>query len=404
MSAGKRGQAQDAALDAFTGPRRAEVVRLALDALGEPHHERLLVGVDRVHHRPEVDTTVVYSVNLSGHDPAEAQPELVILVTTARVPECTSTFVFDDLTLYTWRHPNDPRLPALAATDDPERVRAWLPEGRRGGDVRSELLSYRPLRRAVVRVEAGRQRYYVKMIRPDRAAGLSARHRLMDAAGLGPAVVAEPERGVVVTERVPGRSLAHALAAWHTDETALPDPAGIPALLDRLPAELMAMPRRDSWSDRADFHGAAAAAAVPSSAAEIAAMTRDIRRLLADAPTGPLVPTHGDFYEANAFVSGGRFTRVIDVDAAGPGRREDDLACLLGHLAVLPDLSPSHYPRVAEVVQRWTAVFERQGNPRALRVRVAGVILSLVAGTTQAHGLARLELCRAWLYRAEQGA
>lgn len=31
----------------------------------------------------------------------------------------------------------------------------------------------------------------------------------------------------------------------------------------------------------------------------------------------------------------------------GPGRREDDLACMVAHLAVLQDFSPQHYPRLA---------------------------------------------------------
>ncbi|WP_052462177.1 protein kinase family protein [Nigerium massiliense] len=392
---------QERALDWFTGPQRAGIVRAALAALGRPDPEHLLVGVDRVHHRPEVDTTVLYSLNLTSADPAVAKPELVLIVTTAALPEGVASFEYDGLTLRTWKHPDDPRLPALQAVDDPERLRAWLPSERRDGGARGQLLSYRPLRRAVVRLDGGGKRYYVKLIRADRAAGLSRRYRLLDAAGLGPVVAGEPEDGVLVAEKVPGRSLAHALVAWHDNPSALPAPQEVADLLDRMPDGLLALPRRESWAERADFHGATAAAALPQHAGEIRSITQHLQRLVADAPTGPVVPTHGDFYEANVFVAKGHFTRMIDVDAAGPGLREDDLACLLGHLAVLPDLSPSHYPRIVEVTQSWGAAFEQMVAPAALRARTAGVILSLVAGTTPAHALARLDLCRAWLYRAE---
>ena len=396
--------AVDRAYEAFTGARRADVVRLALRAVKEPRHEHLAISLDKVHHRPGIDTTAVYSLSFSTDDPAKAHPDLVLLVTTADV-HAEGSFFFDSLSLRAWRHPHDPRLPALSVAEDAGRARAWLADAGVPvpGAVETHLLSYRPLRRAVVRVDAGERRFYAKMVRPDRSDGLSRRHRLLDAARVGPPVVAEPEAGVILTGRVPGRSLAHALATWREDAATLPAPDGALALLDRLPGELMDMTRRDSWTDRADFHGAAAATALPDVAGEIRGLTRHIQRTASDAPTGPAVPAHGDFYEANVFVSGGRFTRMIDVDAAGPGLREDDLACLLGHLAVLPDLSPSHYARVGEVVQEWRGVFERSVPRAALRVRVAGVILSLVAGTSRAHALARLDLCRAWLYRAENG-
>ena len=53
--------------------------------------------------------------------------------------------------------------------------------------------------------------------------------------------------------------------------------------------------------------------------------------------SGPIQPVHGDFYEANIFVSpdASHVTGVIDVDSLGPGHRVDDWACLLGHMSVL---------------------------------------------------------------------
>ena len=85
-------------------------------------------------------------------------------------------------------------------------------------------------------------------------------------------------------------------------------------------------------------------------------------------------------------------SRIIDVDSAGPGLREDDLACLLAHLAVLPTLAPGAYPRVPAVLAEWQRAFEETVDPADLRARTAAVLLSLVSGATTDQALVRLGL------------
>ncbi len=114
---------------------------------------------------------------------------------------------------------------------------------------------------------------------------------------------------------------------------------------------------------------------------------------------GELVPTHGDCYEANVFFDGSRAT-FIDLDTAGPGHRVDALACMLAHLAVLPQLSSYHYPQGNEVLAHWYAEFVQHVDPGALAVRVAGVLLSLVGNCSRDSALHRLDLVRSWLLRA----
>nr|NLI49638.1 aminoglycoside phosphotransferase family protein [Propionibacterium sp.] len=378
----------------LTGPDAAGVARLALAALGQRRGAGA-VERRRVHHRPGADTTVSFAATPAGGT------EVVVLVTDADVPAPAVPLEVSGQSLRAWLHPLDPRLPALGSALDPREVRGWL--GPAASGVRIDLLSYRPLRRAVVRAAVGERRFFVKVWRPERAEGLIARHRALDAAGLGPRVVAVPAPGALVIADAEGVPLATRLAEWNAHRATLPEPAAVLRLLERLPESLLRFPVRASWSDRVDFHGAAAAAALPDHADEIQGIAGQVRRLLADRPETARVPTHGDFYEANVFVGPAGFTTLIDVDTAGPGRRVDDLACLLGHLAVLPDLSPGHYHRLPEVTQAWAAAFERVEDPVALRARVAGVLLSLVAGTTRPHALARLDLCRSWLYRAENG-
>jgi hypothetical protein len=73
-------------------------------------------------------------------------------------------------------------------------------------------------------------------------------------------------------------------------------------------------------------------------------------------------------------------TGLLDVETAGPGHRVDDLACLAGHLAVLPAGS------ARTAARRMLAGFDDAVDPAALRVRAAGVALSLVAGARRSGG------------------
>ena len=384
-------------LSVLTGPDAPRAARLALTALGLPA-PGASVERQRVHHRPGSDTTVSFLVG-----EASGRGGVTVLLTDADVGPPAVPVEVDGQVLRAWLHPDDPRLPDLRSALDPAVLGSWLAPATTVGGVAAELLSYRPLRRAVVRVTAGRRRFFVKLWRPGRGEGLIARHHALGDAGITPQIVALPAPGVLVVQEADGVPLATRLAEWNNDRAPLPEPGAVMAFLDRLPASLLRFPERPAWSDRLDFHGAAAAEALRDQAGGIHSIVRHVGRVLAGRPEVPRVPTHGDFYEANVFVGPQGFTSLIDVDTAGPGRRVDDLACLLGHLAVLPDLSPGHYHRLPHVTHGWAAAFERVVDPIELRARVAGVILSLVAGATRPHALVRLDLCRSWLYRAENG-
>ncbi|MBK8445219.1 MAG: aminoglycoside phosphotransferase family protein [Micropruina sp.] len=385
----------DKARTLITSPAAGEVLQLALT--GDPNVQ--LPGfefeLDRVHHRPGADVSAIFRVWYRPPDSDQLSEEWLGL-TTAPVEHGVTTLIHNDLMLRAWRHPADPRLPALSAACDADVVAGWL-----GAPVQLEMLAYRPLRRAVLAAR-GERPAFIKVLRHDKADALAQRQHLLHAADLTPAVLGRPAPGVVLSAAASGSSLAHALVAWPDDPSQLPSPRSLAGLLDRLPAEVLTLAKRDSWSDRIDFHAAGAAAALPDQADEIRALAADLTGLLAAVPAGPVVPTHGDFYEANIFTLDGEATAVIDVDSVGPGRRDDDLACLLGHVAVLPNLSPEHYQGVAEVLETWRAEFETLVHPASLRGRTAAVILSLVSGTDTPTALARLDLARAWLVRARQ--
>ncbi|WP_258935219.1 phosphotransferase [Nesterenkonia pannonica] len=104
----------------------------------------------------------------------------------------------------------------------------------------------------------------------------------------------------------------------------------------------MDLPAREAWTDRLPSYASAAQAALPEAAPRIAALRDLILTELTVTDRGPVVPAHGDFYEANMLMQGGTVSCLLDVDALGPGHRVDDLACFLGHLAVLPAVDPRY--------------------------------------------------------------
>lgn len=379
------------------GPRARDIVRAGLTQLeGDPGD--IDVTVERVYYRPDAEATVGYRVHRTDRDQ-------FIVVTTAPVGLDVAKVDLDGITFTLWRHPADPKLPGLVEASDPRIVTEWLAFAgvpvAAGEMVKLRLLSYRPLRRAVLRASLGERHWFIKLGRRKAFGMLSRRQHLLADAGLGPAVVAEPAPSVLLMAAAPGRPLTQVLADFERGAGPVPESAEFVSLLDALPREVAGLRLRPSWSDRADFHGAAAANRLPDRAAEIGLLADRVAELTASTRGEP-VPTHGDFYEANIFVENNHPVCLIDVDSIGPGQRADDLACLLAHLAVLPDLSKGRYRRTPQVVARWADVFEQTVDPLALRVRVAGVLLTLVAGTTPTHAEVRLNLALEWALKAEQ--
>lgn len=286
------------------------------------------------------------------------------------------------LRVATWLHPHDPLLPGLPyAGVAAEAERLWGAGDRLTG---LHTVTYRPLRRAVLRADfatpgpvVATRRVYLKAMRPGPAEALALRHRVLAEAGLPVAAVLGPVvHGVVATAALPGEPLSTLLR--HDGGTQL-DPLALVALLDRLPDAVLELTRRPAWSERLARYADAATSTLPDDAGAIAALSARLRGLIDARDPGPVVPVHGDFYEANVLMAGGVVSGLLDLDSVGPGHRVDDLACLLGHLAVLPALS-DRYREVWPTVERWGTAFARTVDEQSLYARAAAVAVSLVAG------------------------
>jgi Ser/Thr protein kinase RdoA (MazF antagonist) len=247
------------------------------------------------------------------------------------------------------------------------------------------MVSYRPRRRAVLKVTiegpAGGQTYFVKVLREAAVAPTLERHRLLLGAGFpGPAVAAITPDFCLVLPRVAGRPLAEALF----DESMPCSAESLVSLLDAMPPAVVGLPRRPPWSDAVGSYADMVASALPAAAPQLSWLVTQITTGLAGIGPGS-EPTHGDFHEGQVFVSGGMITGVVDIDTVGPGRRADDLACLLAHLSTVQRMSVEQAIGLNRLVNLWMPVFQARVDPIELRLRAAAVVISLATGPYRAQ-------------------
>lgn len=377
---------------------------LIAHALGTEGSDLIECAVHALHHRPGAGVSAGYTITV--RTPGGATEEQYICATTGRISNPSTPGLVrlehpsGEVTVHVWRHPHDPELPALPAACDSDTISRLLEV-----PASVSIVSYRPTRRCVVKVEgrAGTLAF-LKVVRPKLFPDLVRRHEILTAAGLPvPRITHTDDRGLVALTAAPGRPMAHYLSAGVDDDAATLD--AVVGMLDLLPDSVTSLPKHPSWSERVDYYGHAAATALPSEAERARGVAAEVVRMMQSSDPGPVVPTHGDFYEANIFLSSPtEVSALLDVDAVGPGHRVDDLACLLGHVSVLPCLAPTSYPEVPHTLVLWWEYLAAQVDRTALAARAAAVTLSLVAGAKKTQGeawrqdaLERLAQAEHWL-------
>lgn len=329
-----------------------------------------------------------------------------IVVAAGRKPPGPAFTVSDgshDLVL--WRVPHDPWLPGLAPALDPVRVGNLLTElGFAADGVRCLLRAYRPGRRAVIEVVGPGVRVFLKVVPTRSVERLHRRHEaLASQLPVPPSLGWSAELGIVVLPALPGRTLRDALFGGF----GLPGPDTLLHLLDHLPpAGGEAAPVDWRAHEFADLVGRV----VPDLAERTARLADGLAPFEAEAAAHPVVATHGDFYEAQLLVDGGRVTGLLDIDTFGPGRRVDDLATMIGHLAVLAVGVPQR-AAIERFGARLLAGFDHTTDPAVLRAAVAGVILGLATGPFrvldphwQHHTRVRVSMAENWLRSAHRVA
>ncbi len=357
------------------GPAAQAALRTAAEQLGGHLERSALRSVD---HRPGRGATAVHDVRVRL--PTGVVDHVLALTTDApalRGAPGTLVLAGDGTTLGVWRLPHDPSLPGLLPAMDAGAVAGLLRAcgvPTRREDVTVRLRSYRPRRRAVVEVSAAGAGLFLKVVPPDDARALHDRHRELAEAGVPAArSLGFDPRGVVVLQRLDGRSWRQALR----EGLASPSAEELWRAVDRLPDRLLLAPGRPSWAEQSWHHVDLLCAARPDSADEVRALAADAD-VAASVADLPVVPVHGDLYEAQVMVAGGRLSGLLDLDTAGPGHRVDDEACVLAHLALLP---LAHRDAAAACSTAFHAhLAAARSEPALLWRRMSLVLLTLATG------------------------
>jgi len=387
----------------------AGLLETAVEAMGGTLRKWSITQID---HHPRRGSTAAYRTRvewpdgerteiLGARSPSDPADDPIVDARVLRLSD-------GDREVQVWRLPADPLLPSLGDLCDRDAVDALLRSvGVDSAGVRVRIVGYRPCRRAVIELDTHLTRLYVKVLRPGQAVGLHRRLVLTRAAGLPtPRSLGWSDGGVVVLEPLPGVNLRKALRRFGPRACS---PSALSAILDRLPAELGELPRRPSWSESAAHYADVIAIIDPELGTRAESLAARIQAALDGGDRSE--PVHGDFYEAQLLTTGGQVTGLLDVDNAGPGNRVDDVACLLAHLSVLVVMAPSASDGIRDALADWTGRFDHEVDPRQLRIRAAGVALSLAPGPyrTQEPGWGeavanRVELAEQWFAAARTGS
>lgn len=373
---------EDPALPAASvllGPDAIEVLRPAYASVGIDVQE---LAIRQVLYEPETSLSVRYAATLSesiGAEDAQLWVEPVVAAVDRDGPIPGALGVTDGaLTVGLYRWPHDPGLLGLVAAADPTAHPQWWATC--GAELAVDVVTYRPGRRAVLRGRGTDGEAYVKVLSPRRAGRVKGRLEDLAVAGLpAPRVIdGSPELGVLVLEALPGRTLRAALGAGSSDE--LPDPADLMGLLDRLPSRWVGRVREVAAPSReAERHARTLLALLPDAADDIQA----VLAACCDLPRSQAVPVHGDFHDDQLMIEGGQVVGLLDVDGAGVGAREDDLAAFLAHVATIA-LHPQAVGHRTYLDRAWP-IFADAVGATALAGQTAAALLGLATGPFRAQ-------------------
>ncbi len=366
----------------------AEVEELLSAAVEHAGGSLVSWRLDHVDANPRHSTTATYSAAVDW--PTGRRTELLGASARAggRSGNDERAVIFGDgeREVAVWLYPNDPDLPGLQRAAAPDALAALLNEHRvldhpvTGDQIRLKMISYRPRRRAVLKAviksSSGPRTLFVKVLRESAYAPTLQRHELLRRARFPTALVAAATADfILVLHALPGRPLTQAIF-----DEAMPCTAeSMIMLLDSLPAAVAELPRRPPWTDAIATYAEMIAAALPVLDPQLRWLVAQVSGVLAGAQPG-LEPTHGDFHEGQVFVGKGLITGLLDIDTMGPGRRADDLACMIAHLSTMQRMTAEQAVGLTRLIKLWLQVFDTRVDPAELRLRAAGVVVSLATG------------------------
>lgn len=267
-----------------------------------------------------------------------------------------------------WEHPADPHLPALAAVAFRGAVTDLLTRAGVAVVAGPEMVSYRPGRRAVLRVPTHDGTLWAKVVPPAKAARIVERHTAARRGGLPvPAVRCWSPEGLLVLDAAEGSPAT--AGRWEPSVLA----ASVRRLRGRLAASPLALRAAAGVDARADWYLRRLSIGLPAQAASLAALASAVTAGVAsvadrthdpaagaDTAAGSRAGSvvHGDLHIGQLFLDdAGEVSGLIDLDTAGIGDPDQDAAAFLGHTLASASLTsdPASARRLIELARAFHA-------------------------------------------------
>lgn len=298
----------------------------ALAKVAEQLH-RSLVGYSEMLVEPTDDGYVRgYELELRAPD-GERERRLVFVFTSTATPASV------------WLYPADPALPALQTVTNTASAAAVL-DSLGVGVVPTgvDVVSYRPGRRAVVRVVSDGEPMFLKVVEPAKAESISERHDLFRSSGVPvPRLLGWSAEGVVAMAGLPGVE-AQAVVASIGDHGAFLDQVDFLCTLVAGVASVTTA--RPSLYRRLDWYVERLSERLPGEGERIQEVGAAIARRGADGYDFAFTPVtvHGDLHLGQLFVDRANpsvIAGMLDIDTAGVGDPADDAGAFYAHVIAL---------------------------------------------------------------------
>jgi hypothetical protein len=267
-----------------------------------------------------------YELELRAPD-GERERRLVFVFTSTATPASV------------WLYPADPALPALQTVTNTASAAAVL-DSLGVGVVPTgvDVVSYRPGRRAVVRVVSDGEPMFLKVVEPAKAESISERHDLFRSSGVPvPRLLGWSAEGVVAMAGLPGVE-AQAVVASIGDHGAFLDQVDFLCTLVAGVASVTTA--RPSLYRRLDWYVERLSERLPGEGERIQEVGAAIARRGADGYDFAFTPVtvHGDLHLGQLFVDRANpsvIAGMLDIDTAGVGDPADDAGAFYAHVIAL---------------------------------------------------------------------